>query len=60
MKKDKAILVSNPNSGEDSDEKQDPSFGVRFSSRNNSSKYDFVKVFISVINVIAEVGSLKN
>ncbi|KAK4285147.1 hypothetical protein QN277_001885 [Acacia crassicarpa] len=44
MKKDKGVMVSNPNSGEDSDEKQEPSFGVRFSSRNNSSKYDFVKV----------------
>lgn len=42
--KGKGVLVSNPNSGEDSEEKQEPSFGVRFSSRNNSSKYDFVKV----------------
>ncbi|XP_058764891.1 uncharacterized protein LOC131638350 isoform X1 [Vicia villosa] len=51
MKKDKekekgkAIGVSSPVSGEDSDDKQFPSFpSVRFSSRNASSKYDFVKV----------------
>ncbi|CAK8575371.1 unnamed protein product [Lathyrus sativus] len=46
MKKDKekgkAIDVSSPVSSEDADDKQFPS--VRFSSRNASSKYDFVKV----------------
>ncbi|XP_050898364.1 uncharacterized protein LOC127105241 isoform X1 [Lathyrus oleraceus] len=49
MKKDKekgkAIGVSSPVSSEDTDDKQFPSFpSVRFSSRNASSKYDFVKV----------------
>ncbi|XP_004514506.1 P-loop NTPase domain-containing protein LPA1 homolog 1 isoform X2 [Cicer arietinum] len=45
--KEKGIAVSSPISGEeDSDDKQQhPSFSsVRFSSRNASSKYDFVKV----------------
>ncbi|KAK7404242.1 hypothetical protein VNO78_04966 [Psophocarpus tetragonolobus] len=40
--KEKEVVVTSPMSGEDSDEKQHPS--VRFSSRNTSSKYDFVKV----------------
>ncbi|KAF7824874.1 2-phosphoglycerate kinase isoform B [Senna tora] len=45
MRKDKGVLVSGPDSGEDSDEKHQPPFpAVRFSSRNASSKYDFVKV----------------
>ncbi|XP_027355144.1 uncharacterized protein LOC113865024 isoform X2 [Abrus precatorius] len=45
MKKEKGMAVSSPVSGEDSDDKQHPSFpSVRFSSRNASSKYDFVKV----------------
>lgn len=48
MKKDKGVMVSGPNSGEESDEKE--SFpAVRFSSRNTSSKYDFVKVSFLVI-----------
>ncbi|KAI4332682.1 hypothetical protein L6164_017572 [Bauhinia variegata] len=45
--KDKGVMVSSPVSGEgdDSDEKQHPSLAtVRFSTRNASSKYDFVKV----------------
>ncbi|XP_061353525.1 uncharacterized protein LOC133298261 isoform X2 [Gastrolobium bilobum] len=43
--KEKGVVVSSPVSGEDSDDKQHPSFpSVRFSSRNASSKYDFVKV----------------
>ena len=43
--KGKEIGVSSPISGEDSDDKNLPSFpSVRFSSRNASSKYDFVKV----------------
>ncbi|KAG4966729.1 hypothetical protein JHK87_032380 [Glycine soja] len=43
--KEKGVAVTSPVSGEDSDDKQRPSFpSVRFSSRNASSKYDFVKV----------------
>ncbi|RDY07041.1 pgk2, partial [Mucuna pruriens] len=43
--KEKEKIVSSPVSGEDSDDKQRSSFpSVRFSSRNASSKYDFVKV----------------
>ncbi|KAK7263869.1 hypothetical protein RJT34_31467 [Clitoria ternatea] len=45
MEKEKAVMVSSPVSGEDSDDKHQSSFpSVRFSSRNASSKYDFVKV----------------
>jgi len=54
MKKEKgkSISVSSPVSGEESDEKQQlPS--VRFSSRNASSKYDFVKV----INFLYHINS---
>ena len=47
MKKDKGVMVSTPISGEDSDDKQESAFpAVRFSSRNASSKYDFVKVLL--------------
>ncbi|CAJ1934279.1 unnamed protein product [Sphenostylis stenocarpa] len=43
--KEKEVVVANPLSGEDSDDKQRPSFpSGRFSTRNASSKYDFVKV----------------
>nr|KYP67926.1 2-phosphoglycerate kinase [Cajanus cajan] len=43
--KEKIVNVTSPVSGEDSDDKQSSSFpSVRFSSRNGSSKYDFVKV----------------
>ncbi|KAG5134754.1 hypothetical protein JHK82_025942 [Glycine max] len=43
--KEKCVAVTSPVSGEDSDDKQRPAFpSVRFSSRNASSKYDFVKV----------------
>jgi hypothetical protein len=50
--KGKEIDVSSPISPEeeeeDTDDKQFPSFpSVRFSSRNASSKYDFVKVIIN-------------
>ncbi|XP_020967476.1 uncharacterized protein LOC110266799 [Arachis ipaensis] len=37
-------MPSNPASGEESDEKQSFSSKNKFSSRNSSSKYDFVKV----------------
>jgi len=47
--KEKCVAVTSPVSGEDSDDKQRPAFpSVRFSSRNASSKYDFVKVSISI------------
>lgn len=45
MKKGKGIAVSSPKSGEDT-EKDSPLPTLRFSSRNASSKYDFVKVFL--------------
>ncbi|MED6198823.1 hypothetical protein PIB30_070108 [Stylosanthes scabra] len=44
MKKGKEAMVASPLSGEDSDEKQSFSSKNKFSSRNASSKYDFVKV----------------
>ncbi|KAI4323820.1 hypothetical protein L6164_023399 [Bauhinia variegata] len=45
MMKDKAVAASSTVSGEESDEKQQPSLpAIRFSTRNASSKYDFVKV----------------
>jgi hypothetical protein len=43
MKKGKGIAVSSPKSGEDT-EKDSPLPTIRLSSRNASSKYDFVKV----------------
>ncbi|KAF5457686.1 hypothetical protein F2P56_021773 [Juglans regia] len=43
MKKDKGVAVSSPKSGDDT-EKDSPLPTIRFSSRNASSKYDFVKV----------------
>ncbi|KAL9296050.1 hypothetical protein ACSQ67_021946 [Phaseolus vulgaris] len=43
--KEKEVVVGSPASGEDSDDKQRSSFpSARFSTRNASSKYDFVKV----------------
>lgn len=51
MKKDKEkeVVVGSPASGEDIDDKQRPSFPPgRFSTRNASSKYDFVKVWFSI------------
>jgi hypothetical protein len=43
--KGKGIAVSSPKSGEDT-EKDSSLPTIRFSSRNASSKYDFVKVFL--------------
>ncbi|BAT91324.1 hypothetical protein LR48_Vigan08g210100 [Vigna angularis] len=43
--KEKEVVVGSPASGEDVDDKQRPAFpSARFSTRNASSKYDFVKV----------------
>ncbi|XP_014494527.1 uncharacterized protein LOC106756568 [Vigna radiata var. radiata] len=43
--KEKEVVVGSPASGEDIDDKQRPAFpSARFSTRNASSKYDFVKV----------------
>lgn len=47
MKKDKGVAVSSPKSGDDT-EKDSPLPTIRFSSRNASSKYDFVKVYFFV------------
>ncbi|RYR69383.1 hypothetical protein Ahy_A03g015938 isoform A [Arachis hypogaea] len=44
MRKEKEPMPSSPASGEESDEKQSFSSKNKFSSRNASSKYDFVKV----------------
>ena len=59
MKKGKELAVSNydGNSNEENDsnvdKKKETTFpAVRFSSRNNSSKYDFVKVFFSTPSLI--------
>jgi hypothetical protein len=45
MKKDKGVAVSlSPNNSGEDTEKDSPLPTIRFSSRNTSSKYDFVKV----------------
>ncbi|XP_057952540.1 uncharacterized protein LOC131146777 [Malania oleifera] len=46
MKKDKAVIVSNPSNAEEPFDDKDDSVlpFVRFNTRNASSKYDFVKV----------------
>lgn len=45
--KEKEVIVGSP--GEESDDKQSSSFpSARFSTRNASSKYDFVKVSLSI------------
>ncbi|KAL8151307.1 hypothetical protein V2J09_021115 [Rumex salicifolius] len=44
MKKEKGLLSSRASNSDDADEKEDDARAGRFSTRNASSKYDFVKV----------------
>lgn len=57
MKKDKAVVIESPSSNEEEEDAAATNHSARrFSTRNPSSKYDFVKVYMTIYLPVAAIS----